>query len=794
MQRRSTYLKIKAMACSICLLACVIAASAQTPDVIKGKFNAWQKRNLQEKLFVHINKGTYLAGEIIWFKVYCVDGSNNKLLDISKVAYVELLDNSRSALLQAKVELKNGMGTGCFVIPLVFNSGNYRLRAYTNWMRNFDPAYYFSQDITIINTQRPPSVVARQDSASYDVQFFPEGGHLVSGVNNRVAFKITGANGKGSEGSGIVVDGRNDTVARFSTLNFGMGSFSLTPVTQDGYRAIVRIGKNNIIRPLPEISKAGYVMNVVPGQNRYDVNVHAVATGSNTVYLVVHNHQEIKIAEKIALTDGAGHFAIDNARLNAGINYITLFDEQQHPLCERLIFKRPAKKLLINANTDSSNYHIRSRVGLDITAHDRPDSNAAANLSVSVYRLDSLQKVDADGIAGYLSLSADLKGYIESPDYYLDNDNDEANHALDNLLLTQGWTQFDWDKVVSGAPRVFTFLPEYKGPLITAKLTNIATGEPAKNIFGYLTVTGASNQLAITESDSTGKLLFSLKNFYGPREIVAQTNWLRDSTYRIDIVNAYSEEYDPRPIAAFRADSALKSLLVDNGIGMQVQNIFKAKELRQFNEPPPALPVFYGTPTYPYKLDDYTRFPTMYEVIHEYIRLLRVGHSNGDTHFELITENKTILPGVPLALLDSRPIFDAAKVLAIDPLKVKTLDVINSNYIYGPEVLTGIVSLRSYDGNSINTGIDPRAVVLDFDGLQLQRKFYSPVYGNDQQRNSPVPDFRTALYWNPDINTTRAATKLSFFTSDKTGRYIGVVEGISHDGAAGSKYFYFEVK
>jgi hypothetical protein len=85
--------------------------------------------------------------------------------------------------------------------------------------------------------------------------------------------------------------------------------------------------------------------------------------------------------------------------------------------------------------------------------------------------------------------------------------------------------------------------------------------------------------------------------------------------------------------------------------------------------------------------------------------------------------------------------------------------------------------------------------VIDYEGLQLQRKFYSPVYDSAQQADSPVPDFRNVLYWNPKADTDpQGHNKLSFYTGDKPGRYAGVIEGLSQNGEAGSQVFYFEVR
>ena len=84
---------------------------------------------------------------------------------------------------------------------------------------------------------------------------------------------------------------------------------------------------------------------------------------------------------------------------------------------------------------------------------------------------------------------------------------------------------------------------------------------------------------------------------------------------------------------------------------------------------------------------------------------------------------------------------------------------------------------------------------MDYEGLQLERKFYSPIYGSEQQINSSVPDFRSALYWNPDVNTGQDGQSiLTFYTGDKPGTYIGIIEGITANGSAGSQRFYFEVK
>jgi hypothetical protein len=149
--------------------------------------------------------------------------------------------------------------------------------------------------------------------------------------------------------------------------------------------------------------------------------------------------------------------------------------------------------------------------------------------------------------------------------------------------------------------------------------------------------------------------------------------------------------------------------------------------------------------------------------------------------------------GDPLVLLDGIPVFNIDKIFAIDPLKVQKLDVVNQRYIYGPAQTEGIFSFTSYKGDMAGVDLDPHAVVIDYEGLQFQREFYSPVYDTETKAASRIPDFRNLLFWSPSIYK-QGKEAVSFYTSDQKGKYIGVIQGITANGEVGSQYFSFEVK
>lgn len=773
--------------CSFALLQ----VKGQVIQEVQNSFNLYKQSSLQEKIFVHTDKTVYLPGEIIWFKVYCVDGDSHKPLDISKVVYVDVLDNNQNRVMEGKIAMKDGEGDGSLYVPVTLGNGNYKFRAYTNWMKNFSPDYYFEKELTLINALKIPERV-HPTAPSFDVQFFPEGGNLVSGIKSVVGFKVVAQNGLGADASGVILNSHSDTVARFTTLKFGMGSFTFTPVAGEVYKAVVKAGNNEpITKTLPDISSNGYVMALTEaGGNALKLTVACTENNGASVYLFVHTRQTVKMAETAVIINGTANFTIDKNQLGEGISHFTVFNSSKTPVCERLYFKRPQQQLLISANSNQQQYGTRKHVSVNVAAKDRAGNALQADMSMAVYRVDSLQNIDPNNIFSYLWLRSDLKGIIESPDYYFKNVNAETDEALNNLLLTQGWRRFDWKDVLQNKTPAFSFLPELTGHIITAKIFNTQTNTPAGGIITYLGVPGKRVQLYTAQSDSTGHLFYLTKELYGPGEIVVQTNQLQDSTYRIDVSNPFSEQYSKTFYPQFEFRKYLASALQTHSLGVQVLNIYTGSFLRQYYNPVSDSSAFYGTPYKTYKLDDFTRFTTMEEDLREYVSEDNIVNTRGSFHIKVLN-HRGFLDGDPLCLVDGVPVFNVDKIFTIDPLKVRKLEVVPFRYYYGPAEMEGVFSFTTYKGDLGGVELDPRAIVVDYEGMQLHREFYSPTYDSEAQVNSRIPDFRTLLYWTPQVN---ADGNVSFYTSDQTGKYVGVIEGITANGDAGDQAFTFEVK
>ncbi|HEX8348726.1 MAG TPA: hypothetical protein VF598_02075 [Hymenobacter sp.] len=765
-------------------------------DSLARKLAHYQHAALPEKLFLHLDRSLYLSGETMWFKVYAVDGTYGKPLALSTVAYVEVLDKEKRPVLQGKIPLKQASGQGSFSLPSALASGAYTVRAYTSWMKNFSPDYYFHSSVTVVNTFAASGVAARQDSAAYDLQFFPEGGQLVQGLSSKVAFKITAPTGNSVAAEGKLFNQTGSVVATFKTLRYGMGTFTFRPVAGTTYTAVVTLAGQQVVRrKLPRISEQGYAIHLEDNSaNALTLSVSSTNPQPETIFLVGHSRQKVLVAARSQLVDKQAVFTIDKSQLLDGISHFTLFNAEQKPLCERLYFQQPKTRLTIEARPDKSQYASRDKVSVEIaTAADT--RNLGANLSMAVYRLDSLTTTLTADINSYLWLTSDLKGRIEHPDYYFTASGPEAAEAADNLMLTQGWSRFRWEQVLAAAPTHFDHLPELNGPLLHGRLTQAGTNRPLKGTLAYLASPGRIIRLHSSVSNEDGFVQFEPNELYGSREIMVQSDPRQDSTWRIELINPFSQQYATTSTALFAPFTRFQQDYAKRHFQNQVQRTFADKTRNRYLMPPVDSLAFYGKADETYLLDKYTRFKVLEEVMREYVPGVLVRIRKDGFHFLVVDRvNKETFSENPMVLLDGVPIFNINKMMTMDPLKIQKLEVTDSRYFHGSSVYSGVVSYTTYKGDLEGFPLDPRVLVQQYEGLQGQREFYAPRYDTPQAKQSRLPDLRNLLYWNPSITTSTAATKLEFYTGDQAGRYMVVLQGLAANGLAGSTNFTFEVK
>lgn len=770
------------------------------PPVI-AKFRSYSGKAFQEKLFLHTDKDFYTAGEILWFKVYTVDGSCHKPSELSKIVYVEILNEKNEPVIQNMVSLVPGKNNGSFYLPTSFNTGYYTIRAYTNWMKNFDAAYFFEKKITIVNTLKVSSPVSKQDIESTPVvRFFPEGGNLVSNIKSTVGFTITDLNGGINNCRGFIIGRNNDTVVSFSPLKFGIGRFEMTPLDGNNYKAVVVLSSGKLISAdLPEVYNTGYVMKVKENeQDQFVVIVYKKAgqvPANEQMLLVVHNKQVLKYAGKNIFSgdDDSTVFVIDRKKVGQGVIHFTVFNSSDKPVCERLCFIKPVLNASSSLKTEKAEYDNREKINVAIQV----TGKAMYDLSASVFQLDSFQQQDQLNIISYLWLCSDLPGQIESPGYYF-SDDAEVPRATDNLMLTHGWRKFKWENILNNDSDGFIkYLPETRGHLVSANMRDSKTMEPVQNALALLSISGHPFGFYAAETNKKGFVQFEVKNFYGNHQLTAVPGDERDSFYRVEIIRPFAPVSPYRRYVPIVLTEDVKELLQQKSIGMQVQNIYSGDSSRTFAEPAvyDTLP-FYGLGEAGYLLDDYKRFTTMEEVLREYVAGVNVTLRGGTNLLKVFNPfMDDFYSESPLVLIDGVPLTNPNSIFSYDPLKAKKLDLVLNRYVFGNALFSGIISYSTYNGTFDAFELDPKVLGIDYNGLQLHREFYSPVYETKEQIESRLPDLRSTLLWKPDIKVGKEGkASLQFYSSDRSGEYVLIVQGINSNGEPVYSFTTFNVK
>lgn len=772
-----------------------------TSESIAQRFVEYNSKAFQEKLFLHTDKEFYVSGEIAWFRIYYVDGSSHLPMQVSKVAYAEVLNEKGEPVVQAKISLDTGEGS--FYLPTSLSTGNYTIRAYTNWMKNFDHGYFFEKKIIIVNTLKSGTQPVNADSA-VRVNFFPEGGNLVSGLQSKLGFIVSNNKGGINDIQGYIVDQAGDTITSFSPLKFGIGSFAFKPVAGNTYKAIIAMPDGTVnTKELPEIYGSGYVMRLEDNsQGTIIITVYRKKqTGEkNTqqVVLAAHTRQVLHIAEKRFINDNDSTvFTIDKEKIGKGVTHFTLFSENGKPICERLFYIKPLSPAIsLQIKADQATYKNRQKISLSVQAQYAKKINSPLDLSISVFPRDSLQAASRASIFEYMWLVSDLGGIIESPEYYFSTDPD-VNPATDNLMLTHGWRRFRWDDVLENRDGFIKYLPEVSAHLVKGRVIDTRSGQPVANISTYLSISGKPFGFYTSVSDRNGFVSYEVKNYYGNGQVIAQPGIGVDSFYRVEILQPYAEPTGLKKYPPLILTQDHKDQLLQKSIGMQVQNIYSGDSLRNFSDPyiSDTLP-FFGLAENSYNLENYKRFTTMEEVLREYVREIGVGARNGKLIFRIFNPiAHDFYDGNELVLLDGVPVTDMDKIFAYDPLKIRRIDVLRDRYVVGKTTFNGVASFSTYEGMFDGFELNPRLIAIDYSGLQLQREFYSPVYETREQLEKRIPDFRNTLFWSPAVATGKDGTAtVQFYTSDLTGKYIVMIQGMSENGDFVSGQAFFEVK
>ncbi|GAB3929072.1 carboxypeptidase-like regulatory domain-containing protein [Mucilaginibacter myungsuensis] len=913
-KRRSLTTKIASLVAVVALLA--FAPIKEDPiDKIVNALQKWMDARPQEKVYLHMDKPYYALGDTIWFKGYVMIGAHHQLSAYSGAVHVDLINDRDSIINSLKLPVTTGMVMGNFILEDDLTEGNYRIRAYTQWMRNVGDDYFFDRTFTVgatytgniigtsnfkyqgsgnkqsllatlnytddqgkplankdvkyqivinkgvVNTKTAKTdadgniqiaidndgkanqtgsyirtylegaekkVVVRNfpikaNQAQTDIQFFPESGSLVNGIQSRVGIKAVGIDGLGLKVTGKVYDQNNAEVAATTTQHAGMGSFSLKPEDGKTYTAKMTLpdGSEQSVA-LPKANNDGLVLSVFQsGKDSLLLRVSASAgqlQRTPSIGFIAQSGGETVFAGPVKLEPGHTAIWLDRKAFPSGIAQFTLFSDAGEPLAERIAFIRAADQMQLALKTARTSYKGKERVDIAMDAKDSKAKPVIGNFSIAV--IDE-SKVPIDETAestiySNVLLTSDLKGYIERPNYYFVNVNDEVNTALDNLMLTQGYRRFLWKEVTAATPPELLFEPEAIGTKISgtvydlrkrilphAKMSLLSIGANVANTttadekgrfkfdgifmtdslkFAVQARTDKNTDKTILVLDTVPKMkLAKNKNF-------ADLNTNIAGTMKVYIANGKRQDEIYEKAGQFDKVQRLREVRI------QTKRTNAAKDPKIATQGMYRIPA--GSADQTMTLENPESCPTLAMCL---MRRMPPG-----TRMDKVNGMSSIvdLRGNLITLfMNGRKIDnpeEAAEILdgAVEPTDVARLDIVRTN-----QAMLNMLSLGR-DGAAIliytktpysRTVYDPSVVNIKPKGFNKVRDFYSPKYGPGA--NLKFPDLRTTVYWNPYVKTTADGKAIfSFFNADGPGKYRVIVEGINADGELGRQVYTYTVE
>ena len=418
----------------------------------------------RETVYTHFNKTSFLVGESVWFKTYVRDRHQDKVSKATTNVNVAIYD-SQGNLKQKDLWLAvNGTANGQILLDSTYTTGDYYIKTSTNWMRNFIEPDDFVQKITVYGNE--VKAVTETAINTYDIQFLPEGGHLISGISNVVGFKVLDKNGKGVKVHGYLYDKDGNELTNFKSNVFGMGKFFLTPDTSQSYFAEVYLPNRTTQKEeIKEIRPMGYNMQVNNlGPKNVIVKIQAsgsalVGDGDGPFRLVIHKNGKLKVVPFRLLDKTEKTLLIPKSDLFSDINIITVFDGSDRPILERMIFnetfKRSTSKFTVSRVKKENDSLIFSIYGI---SEKKSDSTVLSNLSISVLPETTKAYTPDHNILSANYLKPYLNGTVENPIYYFNQVTRKVRYDLDLLLLTQGWSRYKWNDIFNNTPKpIFNF-------------------------------------------------------------------------------------------------------------------------------------------------------------------------------------------------------------------------------------------------------------------------------------------------------------------------------------------------
>ncbi len=771
------------------LFAITGAAPVFSQDFV-ARMETWNEKDPIQKTYLHLDREAYFSGQTVWFKAYFLSGFLPSAAN--STLFVELRNNASALVIKKVVPVFGALSYGQLDLPDSLPTGSYQLRAYTPLMLNFDKAYLFSKRIVIFgrNKVRP----AAGSASTIQLRFYPEGGNLVAGISNNIAFKATDQHGLPVTVSGEVRDAQDHPVVSFSSSHDGMGRFTLTPGAGVRYRALLH-GLQQQPVDLPESSPEGVALKLKNGNQSKTFTLGYQGSRHTPAYIVGQMQHHIVFKQALAPADNnyiSG--TIQTGNLPSGVLQVTVFNKDGIPLAERLTFIDNKEYVLpATFSADTLNNAPRKKNHFSITLPDSVTGNFSVSVTDAGYEPDQYRP---QNIYSSFLLTSDIPGYVHMPRYYFTGAPGAADD-IELVMLTNGWRRFKWTDVTAGTLPA----PQHTDPgfiSLSGKATIAGSGKSfADRDLLVWVATDSGRSLQMVKTDAEGRFKMDSMIFFNKARVLfsdvmgKKNKFLTiklntDSLTRSYALPPLNIPFRPAAAATGALSAKMMSAYTDytHGEGVMLDSV-----------------VVLGTKTRLQKLEerymsglfsgginartiDLTRefIPQLniFDYLQGRIPSLTVERGGQFGNYRLFYRQSGARRPMQL-YLDEVPT-DADMIAAIPPSDIALVKVFPSFAGAPGGGANGVLAIYTKRGDELNYAMESSATIVDYEGYSILKEFYAPDYSRPAA--IPYNDYRLTLDWKPEIFISGKDSRIpvTFYNNDRTKRFKVVAEGITSTG------------
>ncbi len=783
-----------------------ITVNAQKPEDILSR---WVAKSPIEKAYLHFDRDNYIAGETVWFKAYL---SSDFYPDtISTTLYVELVSDLSIVHDRKIVPIFWGAASGHLSIPDSLTTGNYTIRAYTATMLNHGGDFIFNRNVFIYGKKKEEPKMMTDVFKKDRIEFFPEGGNLVTGLLNAVAFKATNGDGLPITVTGSLRNEKDQEITTFSSYHDGMGMFEFTPQPNEKYYVVLTSDPLNR-NYLPASTDKGITLAVATTQLdlSFDIQQSAADITMQAAYVVGQMQHRIVFRQELGSGKQQVSGRVNTDKLNSGILQITAFNKDGIPLAERLCFI-DNKEYIQQGElvVDTVNFAGKGRNHFSLVMKDTVQGSFSISITDPAY--DLLPAREHNIYSGLL-LTSDIKGYVHNPAWYFTANPDSARRAVDLVMMVNGWRRFKWEdlsknKIPGNGYKDLSYIT------LSGKANMLDSKKPFADKDLLLTMTNpdSTSTVQIIPTDAQGNFRLDSMFFWGNTRLLfsdvrgnksqfievkmsadslAKSFPLQAIEKKLSLITASSYVMQQAKLAADYDEIQKASGLMLEGITVKGK---RKKTPTQELEEKYTTGLFSGASDHVIDLvnnKELTPQRNVFEYLQSRVPSITYttsqdGLSSDYTLYYRGGRTMSLIKPVPMTLFLNEMKVDAATLAFVQPSDISLIKVYSSFAGAEHNGAGGVLSIYTKKGEDTRpSGSQPSAAYQVFyKGYSVNKEFYSPDY-QVNVADKYKTDNRITLHWIPDLFVGYIDPKLPivFYNNDRTKQFKVIIEGMTING------------